>query len=613
MNPNAQLKNPDPTPPVSLGWSVTVLSVVFLALLLRLFHFYQSQENPLLDMPILDEAYYLSLGKAIANGFWLGENGVFFMDPLYGYWIGFLFMIFGDDPQTIRFFQIFLDGFNVYLIYHLGSRLVGRLAGLVGAILYAVSGVAIFYTLLILKTTLSVTLILLFLHALLTCLHSTKKLPWLGLGLLAGILTIFRGNFLLMAPLMMFGLIWLERYGWGQVFEKGLALFIGLFLVLGISGARNYVAGQEFIFLTSQSGRLLYACNNPENYTGRYNVPSFSRPHPEDSERDFHREAERRVGKPLTVKEVSAFWMKETLHFFQENPVALWILVKNKLQGTVGNHEIPNVHSFDMAVSFSKIISFPLPNFAMILALGLPGLFIGAYRDRRVGWLFLPLLTILITVMMYYTSSRFRIPILPVLMIGAGIWLGSLVEWIRNRDVKPILFTLFVSGLLVFLSLSSSRPMETGTNSFFLAKAYWNRNELGPARKIALEAAERFPDQSRFPVLLGMVALAAGDTEDAVGKNLWAIQMDPKNPDAHHNLGLAYLMEGRDKEAILEVGRAYSLYPNPRYLFTLGRAYETLGNFEKARWYYQEFLNQTKPSDPLRKQAKERLDILPNS
>jgi cytochrome c-type biogenesis protein CcmH/NrfG len=562
-------------------------------------------------MPILDEAYYLSLGRAVADGFWLGERGVFFMDPMYGYFIGFLFWIFGDDPNVIRFAQIVLDGFNVYLIYRLGARLAGPWAGWIGGLLYAVSGVAIFYTLLILKTTLSVTWILLFLHALFACLSSTRLLSCLGLGLLAGILTLFRGNFVLFAPLILLGWIGIERYGVREAARKGLALGFGLLLVLGIGGIRNHAAGKEFILLTSQSGRLLYACNNPDNLTGRYNVPPFSRPHPEDSERDFHREAERRTGRRMTVKEVSSFWMMETFRFLRENPGALPILVKNKLQGTVGNYEIPNVHSFEVAVPFSKIISFPVPNFALFLALGLPGLVIGVLRDRRVGWLFLPVIVVLATVLVYYTSSRFRFPLLPVFGIGAGIGIRAVADWIRKGNWKPLLPTALAALLLSGLSVSSSRPLDTGTDAYYLAKAYWNRNELGPARTIAAEAAERFPDQSRFPVLLGMIALAEGDTEVAARNNLWAIELDPNNPDARHNLGLAYLMEGRGRETILHVGRAYSLDPNPRYLLTLGRAYDQVGDTDRARWYYARFLKQTPPGDPLRDQAKQRLDLLP--
>ncbi|MFH0844986.1 MAG: hypothetical protein V1930_05875, partial [Pseudomonadota bacterium] len=65
-----------------------ILTIFFLALTLRVLHFVLSSENPLLYQPVLDEAYYIDLGRSIAAGFWMGEERPFFMDPLYGYLLG---------------------------------------------------------------------------------------------------------------------------------------------------------------------------------------------------------------------------------------------------------------------------------------------------------------------------------------------------------------------------------------------------------------------------------------------------------------------------------------------------------------------------------------------
>jgi hypothetical protein len=62
-----------------------IFYVCLLGLTLRIVHLVASGDNPLLCMPVLDERYYVGLGKAIAEGRWLGEDGLFFMDPLYEY------------------------------------------------------------------------------------------------------------------------------------------------------------------------------------------------------------------------------------------------------------------------------------------------------------------------------------------------------------------------------------------------------------------------------------------------------------------------------------------------------------------------------------------------
>jgi 4-amino-4-deoxy-L-arabinose transferase-like glycosyltransferase len=131
-----------------------------LGLTLRIVHLAANSGNPMLYMPVLDESYYVELGKVIAGGKWLGEDGIFFMDPLYGYFLGGLFFLFGDNLTTVRLVQVGLDSLNILLIYGIGARIHSKQAGVLAALVYALYPVAFFYSLLILKTTLAVTVLL---------------------------------------------------------------------------------------------------------------------------------------------------------------------------------------------------------------------------------------------------------------------------------------------------------------------------------------------------------------------------------------------------------------------------------------------------------------------
>jgi tetratricopeptide (TPR) repeat protein len=59
--------------------------------------------------------------------------------------------------------------------------------------------------------------------------------------------------------------------------------------------------------------------------------------------------------------------------------------------------------------------------------------------------------------------------------------------------------------------------------------------------------------------MLGMVTAAEDLPEKAIGHNLKALQLDPGNVDAWHNMGLTHLETGRPKEAVRCFEKALSL------------------------------------------------------
>jgi len=589
---------------------LVILLIFFVAIALRLAHFSLSVDNPLLYMPVLDEKYYVDLGKTISGGQLTGENRVFFMDPLYGYFLGAVFFFLGDNLTTVRLIQIVIDTFNVVLIYVIGTRIWKREAGLVAAFSYAVYPVAFFYSLLILKTTLCISMLLFFTLFLIYALEKKSGLSWYGLGLFVALITYLRGNMVLLVPLVIFFIPIYQRNGWRNFARDSALLILGFISLLSVGVFRNFSVSGEFTVLNSQAGRLLYSCNNSENLTGRYNVPAFARPNPVDSEVDFHREAEARAGTSLGSGEVSRYWMMETFRFFCKNPETIPRLLYNKIKGTVGNCEIANNHSFYTASLFSPLLKWPPVPFVFVFAFGFTGLVLGIRRERKVAVLLIPLLTVLITILVFYTSSRFRMPAVPFLLIAAGIAFSILHEWVRKRDAVKVLLVLLCIGISGFLSLSVSCPKASGTETFLLAKAYWRQKDYENAKGFAFKGANDFPTQARFHVLLGIIAFSNNQPDEAFQHNQKAIRLDPKNVDALHNMGLVYLETKRPREAILWFRKALALAERPDILFHLAMACEEKGDKKMAAGNYQRYLETAKSADPFRDQAKQKLSAL---
>ncbi|MDH5637708.1 MAG: tetratricopeptide repeat protein [Nitrospinota bacterium] len=600
------------------------LGVIFgLAVVLRLGYLIENLSNPFLYMPVLDEAYYIGLGRAIAHGHILGENRVFFMDPLYGYFLGALFFALNQlsfltgGPVTqdtalmaARVIQILADSSIVYLIYLLGAKTWSRDAGLFAAAAWAIYTVSFFYTLLILKTTFTVFALLLFTLAMIRAGERGKSSEWLLLGVFTGLLTFLRANLLLMAPLAIVAWILAKRPSARQVAVNSIMLAAGLMAALTLGAARNKAAAGEWVFLNSQSGRLLFASNNPENLTGRYMAPSFSRKGPEQMEQDFHAEAERRLGRKLSTREVSSYWTGETIKFIGASPANAALAIYNKLKGTFGSFEIPINRSVKSNERFSYIAQAPAPNFALALALGLPGLVAGIWMRRQVWWLIPAMGTILVTVTLFYTCSRFRLPMVPFLLVGAGISATITAGWARERRWLPVAAMIALAVALGAVSMSVEGREYRADEKYFLAKAYIKVGDLRNGAAVAMDAAREFPQEPRFLVLLGMAALWADNLPEAIRINTEALLLDPENTDAMNNLGLALSASGDHDKAIRWLTKAYSTNQAPMSLLGLAMALEKKGDGAAALEAYRRFVAVEKPGSPRASMALGRIRAL---
>ncbi len=588
-------------------WRRVVFVVFVLAVALRVGHLALSSDNPLLYLPVLDERFYVESGKAIAEGDWLGEGAGFFMDPAYSYFLGIIFFLAGDNFTTVRLVQILLDSFSILLICAVGSKIWNRFAGITGALCYAVYPVAFYYSLLLLKTTLTSTSLLLFVFLFINALKTGNSIRWFILGIFSGLMMYLRANLILIIPLTILCIFLSYKSLNTPMWITVLIFLTGASSLVALNGLRSYSAGNGVTLFNTQGGRLLYSCNNPDNLTGRYNVPSFARPDPELSEKDFRREAERRLGKTLSPKEVSRYWRQEAVKFLFENPGKAILILYNKITSMITNCEIPNNHSYYVASRFSPLIGWSFPCFAFIFAFGVCGLAAGAWRAPEAAVLIMPLATILITTVLFYSCSRFRMPVVPFLCIGTGICASILINWLKERKWVRLCSIASLMTVLATVSLLIPCPAQSGNESYFLARAYWKVGDIDRAFDAAMHGKKVYPDQARFYNLIGMILLSMDMPHKAIMSYKRGLKLQPDNADILHNMGLLYLSMGRPQEAIAFFKKTLSVEPRSSSLFYMGMAYENMNEKALAFESYSRYLDISKKDDPLRLKAKQFL------
>jgi len=528
------------------------LGIFGLAVLLRLLHVAAiARSSPFLSILPGDAAAYDRWAQKIIAEGWLGKE-VFYQDPLYSYFLALLYKIFGRSFAAIYTIQGVLDALTAVLVYFLGARSIGKGAGILGALLYALYAPAIYFSGLLLKETLASLLIV----ATVFCLLASQPFrprPVLFLaGLFFGLAALTRANFLLLLPIAaVFILADRSLAVRLRLAAMGL-LLLGAAAVLGPVALRNYVVGNDFVITTAQAGQNFYIGNNAQA-TGTYIGLPFVRPDPLYEREDFHREAEKRVGRTLRPSEASSYWFRQGVAFLTESPGAFLRLAWTKLLLFLNYYEIPDNYNFYFHQRYSPVTASSPVTFALVGPLFLLGLAFLIKAKGTAGRLLAAMqLTYIASVVAFYVFARYRIPLLPVFCLTAGHGLAALWELICRRQWRPA-----ATGVLILAA----------------AAGLVNHQLLKP-----FDFSHSFADQAIAYEMLG-------DTRQAIASYEEALRVNPSYVRAVERLARVQLRSGRLTEAKATYEQLLRLVPGSRearmqlmYLEKAGSKREALGN-----------------------------------
>ena len=148
---------------------------------------------------------YHSWAIRIIDGDWLSRTDpVFYLGPLYPYFLSVIYSIAGPSTVAAVVVQVLLSTISAALIYHIGYRLFGPVAGLAAGIMAAFYLMLIFYSSLILGATMIIFVNLLMLVTLISGMEKSAWWKWALAGFFMGLSACARGNILLYAPFAAF-------------------------------------------------------------------------------------------------------------------------------------------------------------------------------------------------------------------------------------------------------------------------------------------------------------------------------------------------------------------------------------------------------------------------
>jgi len=575
-----------PTQDNSRNW---IVALFVGGLVLRTLHVLTVRHSPLFSNLFIDPKMYDEWGLSIARGQLVGP-APFFLDPLYPYFIGAVYAVFGRSYLAVAAIQSLLGALVAPLLFDSARRWFERPTAQVAGIIAAIYPTSIYYGSVLLKPGLAVFLVALMLWLLSIALLRRTAPWWIATGAATGLVVLTRGNLLLVVPVLALAVLFsipTER-GWrGLSWTAAGALLAGTAIIFLLPAAHNWSASREPILTTTNWGQIYFIGNNPDNPTGRFEELPFVRPNPIYEQTDFKREAERRVGRELSHGQVSRFWFGESWNWVRAHP-GDWLRVQGrKLRLFWGGYEMPASQDYYLYRRYAPLLRAPVPGFGLLGPLGLLGAILAFGRRGWPRLLAVYVVASSLAVVGFFVLTRFRMVVVPALCVLAAFgavelvrrWRQALLGSGRTRALGLTVLFLVCCG---FVNL----PVRATADCW----SYRVANALGLPTRLETTAHARF----NLGVTYAARAKETDDPETILGQAEVELRGALEEETSHKilvELGKVLARQRRDAEAIETYEEAVRLEPyDYRAWHALGLLHSRIGHLAEAESAFREAL-----------------------
>jgi tetratricopeptide (TPR) repeat protein len=578
------------------------IGIFVLAFLVRLVYLLQIEASlPFFYILRLDELYHDTWAQQIASGNWWGTEP-FFRAPLYAYLLALTYKIFGHNLVLPRLFQILLGSFSCVLVFFIAKRLFNRTVAVISGVIACFYAMLILYDAHLLITSLVVFLDLLLIYFLLHAGEKPKTFNWFLCGLILGISAIARPNILIFVP---FILLWMLFQFKSKLLPKAILarwiiLCAGALLIISPVTLRNYLVGKDFVLIAWQGGFNFHLGNNPEA-TGWSTMAPQIHKSLEGGIYDARRLAEEEMKTKLKPSQISRFWYKKGVGYMLSQPLSWLELTVRKTLFFWKGYEIPNAQNAYMNEDFSTLLavllgeSFIYLPFGLIGPLSILGLLICLRRIKKYLLLYLLVISYSASVIVFFVCARFRMPVIPILIIFASFSIWWLYQKIRDKQVLRILISLVVVVILLLTlntRLENVTGDQRGMNHFILGGAYYQLGEVESAISEWETSLGFKPSLNICRISLADAYFNQGSLDLAEMHYTTALRYDTSGHDRCY-FGLAMIHHKREKwdEAIEYYLKSIQINPRSEQAhLMLGRAYHEKGLLEKATEEWEKVL-----------------------
>lgn len=523
----------------------------FLALGLKLAFLFSVRHNPFVTHLTIDEVQHDAMARSILEHGLL-QPAAFYFAPLYPYLVAAFYWVSGGSLFFCKVMQCLAGALNVMVVYLLAAEIFqNKRIALLSAVLTLLYGVYYFYEVLLMKETFAALFTVVSVWLLFRALRNPSAIKWWEAGSTLALSFLLRENNQLVA---LFVLFWLMFAVGKKTVKYSAVLFwlLGVVLVTAPVTIHNFLASRDFVLVTYQGGTNFYI----GNHAGARGVTVPLRPNrevPAFEHADAVFLAESAEGRTLKPSEVSSFWFRKALQFIAGHPGEWLRLMGRKFMLFNNTLEIPDSIDFEFFKQQASLLKWAFVPFGLIVSLAAVGFCRTLSRFRDYSLLYLLTGVSVLSVVLGFICSRYRLPVVMFYILFAAAGLSGIGEALKKRAfIRLSIYLLSVVVVWVFSSqrIIEVRQVESHNN---LAMIYLEMGEYEKALSHFKIVAQTDSDLFLVHANMAKAYEAAGDIPKAIEEMQFVVDRINSRPKARRELGQMEILQL--KRELLELYR----------------------------------------------------------
>lgn len=577
---------------------VLIVCIFLMALALRAGYLVELRQSPDFDSPVLDPQLNDYWARAMVSGDWTPpahapdpelRAAPFGRPPGYPYVLAAIYAVFGLGYDAPRLVQMAFGALNVVLLYVFARALYGRAAGIFAALLLMGCWPCVYFEGELNSPVFEVTLLLLLLHTLRRWVLTSNAAYAVLAGVVLGGFALIRPNAMLLGPAAASWMIldatggagnespgkgpgWRRRIGAAALLLAASAVTVSPAII------RNYRMSGDFVFISYYGGVNAYIGNNPESDGVSPKIPELRALSGLDTWNCFSYPqlvrgmALKRGDASFDFAAASRYFYDRALQFIRSEPLEALALTARKAAFFLGPAEVSDSKEVALERLRSRVLR-TLPGFAVLLGLAVGGLFVlfcfgvpgGGNRaaPQLLRASMLLAFAYFLSVLPFFVTARYRVPVLPVLALLGGCGVSVLVRlalrgcWTSlgaAAAATALLFLLCQTAIVAYQPDLARWHVERGI-------AFDSKGRTAKAEQEFACALKADSDCLEAHLRLGYAAARRADFDTALRHYRRAVRSDQRNSLARNNLGFELARRG----ALLEAEQEYraALASNP--------------------------------------------------
>lgn len=521
----------------------------------------------------------------------LTEHVAFYGLPLYAYLLAFIYRIVGYNPFVPGLLQACLDAGTAALIYAIALNAFNRerapghvtLIALGTALAWAFFVPAQAYAAVLMPTTWFIFVFWFIVWRIVRSVRAPSRAEYFFLGLLVGITATGIATILFLLPLLLCALLIKPNRLSSKlsIIASAAVLFAGVGLGTSPCWAHNYFVARDPVLLSAHSGINFWIGNNPAA-NGYPSFPPGLRAGQAAMLEDSIVAAETAAGHPLKRSDVSAFWSSKARDYIR-NDFSAWLrLLVAKLRNFWSAFQYDDL-SIITSLREQRVL-LPGLYFGVVAAFGIPGIFLAWRLAPQSRWIAAAILLQMAALLPVFVTERYRLAVVPGLLLFAGFGLSTLWESYALRNYSRLaVYGALLIGSTILVSWPRRDPSLWALDAYNSGWQALESNDFVLAEKKLGLAYAYVPGNAETNFALGNLRLAQGNATSAKSYYYAALRFDPQHKGAFNNLGVIAFDQNDFVESERWLRNAMNADPrNAKTHFLLARTLLRSGNREIA-------------------------------